>query len=74
MSKNSDSVPEEEVCDRLGIGRNGYFNGMHDGTIPCIRVGRRLIVPRIAFEELLRNPPGSGGVQPMPPRKKARRK
>jgi excisionase family DNA binding protein len=66
---SSDVVSPEEAGRRLGLCRNAIYAGMHDGTIPCARVGRRILILRQPFEEMLRTPTGTGGVQPMPPRK-----
>lgn len=45
------SVPE--AGRRLGIGRNAAYEAAHRGDIPAIRIGRRYIVPRVAFERML---------------------
>lgn len=37
------SVPE--AGEVLGIGRNAAYRAAHDGTIPTLRLGRRLVVP-----------------------------
>lgn len=50
------SVDEAAVV--LGIGRNLAYTGVHEGWLPAIRVGRRLLVPRKALEDLLANPRG----------------
>ena len=48
----------EETGRILGIGRNSAFQGVKAGSIPAIRVGRRLLVPRAALERLLTAPNG----------------
>ena len=45
-----------EAGKLLGIGRNVTYRLIHDGTIPALRLGRKLRVPRAALDELLRNP------------------
>ena len=42
-----------EVANRLGISRNAAYAAIHSGTIPALRVGRRLIVPIASFEAWL---------------------
>lgn len=43
----------EESARRLGIGRNQAYEAAHRGEIPTIRIGKRLLVPRAAFDRLL---------------------
>lgn len=38
----------------LGVGRNTAYRLIHDGTIPAIRLGKKLRVPCAALHELLR--------------------
>jgi excisionase family DNA binding protein len=49
----SDVLSIAEVALRLGIGRNGAYAAVQRGEIPFRRVGRRIIVPRVAFERWL---------------------
>ena len=46
------TVPE--AADLLGICRNAAYEGVRRGEIPSIRIGKRLVVPRTAFEEMLK--------------------
>lgn len=43
----------EELAEALGIGRSTAYAAVRAGDIPSIRVGRRLLVPRVALERLL---------------------
>ena len=43
----------EEAGAALGIGRNTAYQAIREGSIPCLRVGRRILVPRAALERLL---------------------
>jgi len=43
----------EEAAKMLGIGRNTAYLAAGRGEIPVIRVGRRFLVPRAAFERFL---------------------
>ena len=45
------SVPE--AGRRLGIGRNSAYDAAARGQIPTIKIGRRILVPRVAFERML---------------------
>ena len=45
-----------EAALRLGIGRNQAYKAAHDGSLPTIRFGTRLLVPRAALERLLNRP------------------
>ena len=42
------SIPE--IADRLGLGRLAVYTMLEQGIIPAIRLGRRWIVTRHAFE------------------------
>ena len=46
------TVPE--AAELLGICRNAAYEGVRRGEIPSIRIGKRLVVPRTAFEEMLK--------------------
>ncbi len=43
----------DEAAQLLGISRNSAYEAARCGEIPTIRVGRRILVPRIRLEELL---------------------
>ena len=43
----------EEAARELGIGRTSAYTACRTGEIPCLRVGRRLIVPRAALDAKL---------------------
>lgn len=42
-----------EVQRRLRLSRNGTYDAINRGEIPSIRIGRRILVPRVAFEMLI---------------------
>jgi excisionase family DNA binding protein len=48
-----DSV--EELARELGISRQKTYVELRAGNIPCIRLGKRFVLPRAAIEEWLRN-------------------
>ena len=42
-----------EVANLLRIGRNSAYEAIKRGDLPALRVGKRLLVPRVALEKLL---------------------
>ena len=42
-----------ECARLLGISRGSAYEGIRRGEIPYISVGRRILVPRLALEQLL---------------------
>ena len=48
----------DEVAEQLGISRPSAFKAIHNGEIPFIRIGRRILVPVAAFEKFLANANG----------------
>lgn len=54
MSANlKDVITVEEVARRLGLARNTAYEAISRGEIPSIRIGRRILVPIVAFEWML---------------------
>ncbi len=53
LSESRKTLTVDETASALGISRNAAYEGVRRGEIPSIRVGRRLLVPRIALERLL---------------------
>jgi excisionase family DNA binding protein len=45
------SVMEAAVV--LGIGRDAAYQGVKTGDIPSVRVGARILVPKLALQRLL---------------------
>ena len=43
----------EEAAIVLGISRTFAYEAVARGEIPCIRIGRRILVPRVALNRLL---------------------
>ena len=50
-------ISVDQAAIALGIGRGSAYRAVHDGTLPTVRIGRRLLVPRQALERML-----AGGV------------
>jgi excisionase family DNA binding protein len=43
----------EEAAEVLGIGRNTCYEQVKIGSIPSIRVGKRILIPRAALDRML---------------------
>lgn len=43
----------EQVAKVLGIGRSAAYEAVRTSTLPSIRLGRRIVVPRAAVAKLL---------------------
>lgn len=52
-STQCQTVRVEEAGRILGIGRTKAYEAARTGEIPTIRIGRRLLVPKVALERLL---------------------
>ncbi len=51
IMKQTLTVDEAARC--LGVGRNSLYEAIARGEIPVIRVGKRLLVPKVALDRLL---------------------
>ncbi len=56
MAKNEEncltySIPE--AADKLGIGKNQGYEAARRGEIPTLKIGKRLLVPRVPFDRML---------------------
>ena len=43
----------EEAAIALGISRTFAYEAVARGEIPCIRIGRRILIPKVALQRLL---------------------
>ena len=50
---NEDADTVEETAKYLSISRTFAYEAVRRGELPSIRVGRRLLVPRIALDKML---------------------
>ena len=65
----ADVMGVEDLAARLGIGRNQAYEAVAAGKIPgAFRLGRRWLIPRVAFDKMLGVPPPSVA---KPPSRKA---
>ncbi len=53
MDDNKAVLSVSEAAKILNLSRNSAYEGVKRGEIPCIRVGKRLLVPRAALEKML---------------------
>lgn len=59
ISLNADSrlaYSVAETATLLGISRAGAYEAVRQGTLPSITIGRRVLVPKAALEQMLANP------------------
>jgi excisionase family DNA binding protein len=50
---NHTTLTIEETAEVLGLSRGAAYDAANKGLLPVVRIGRRLIVPRVALERLL---------------------
>ena len=43
----------DEVARALGVNRNSAYQAARVGELPVIKIGRRMLVPKAAFERML---------------------
>lgn len=48
-----DTITVKEAAQRLGIGINQAYEAFERGQIPCVRFGKRWLIPLTAFERWL---------------------
>ena len=53
LLKETETLTVKEVSQELGIGINQTYAACERGQIPCMRFGRRWIIPRLAFKRWL---------------------
>lgn len=56
MDEKRLTITVEEAAQALGISRGLAYQMVHEGKIPFIRFGKRLVVPRHAIEKMLQAP------------------
>jgi excisionase family DNA binding protein len=49
-----DVLTVEEARQRLRLGRNAIYDAIKNRQVPSVRIGKRILVPRLAFEAMLR--------------------
>ena len=53
MDKEGLTISVPEAGRRLGLGKNASYEAARRGELPVLRFGRKLRVPRVAFERML---------------------
>jgi excisionase family DNA binding protein len=53
MAERDEVVTPGEVAQRLHLGLRSVYAGLEAGQLPGHRVGRKWIIPRVAFEAWL---------------------
>jgi len=43
----------EEAAAMLRISRQSAYQAVHNGELPTVKIGRRMLVPRVALERML---------------------
>ncbi|HAS09172.1 MAG TPA: excisionase [Acidimicrobiaceae bacterium] len=61
MSSDRLTYTVDEAADRLGISRSLAYELVRLGELPCIRLGRRILIPRQAVHDLVEEPLGAQG-------------
>jgi excisionase family DNA binding protein len=50
------SITVEDVGKIMGLSKNNAYTLCHSKGFPCVVVGRRMIIPKLAFIKWLENP------------------
>lgn len=60
VKSKSLTVSIDEASRMLGISRNSTYQQVAAGTIPSLRLGRRIVVPKAQLDRLLSGEPTNG--------------
>lgn len=52
-----DAFSIEEVARRLGLSRAAAYRAAASGDIPALKIGARVVVPRVRYEKFLADAP-----------------
>ena len=55
MKQDTLTLKVEEAAHILGISRNTCYSLISQGQIPSLRLGKRLVIPKVAIERMLEN-------------------
>jgi len=47
------TITVPQAAELLGISSNAAYIGVKRGHIPSVRIGRRILIPRVALERML---------------------
>ena len=56
MNIERSTLTVDETAKYLGIGRNSAYEAIARGEIPVLKIGKRLLVPKVALEKILNDP------------------
>lgn len=56
MDEERLTVTVDQAARMLGISRGLAYQMVHEGKLPTLRFGKRLVVPKWAIEHLLQGP------------------
>ncbi len=51
----------EEARRLIGLSRGLMYDAIHRGEIPSIRIGRRILIPRVALQQMIEGKPNQKG-------------
>ena len=54
-------ITRQEAAQALGVDPRTITVGIEDGTIPSVKLGRRVVIPREKFLRLFADPATEGG-------------
>ena len=43
----------EEAAAQLGISRNAAYEAVRRGEIPAVKIGKRILVPKVAIDRMI---------------------
>lgn len=53
------TITVDEAAIALGISRNHAYEAVKQGDLPALKIGRRILIPKAAFERLLAEADGA---------------
>ena len=54
----------QEAAEVLRLSRNSCYEAIRRGEIPSLRIGKRILIPRVALEKMLQEPNTTGSAVP----------
>jgi excisionase family DNA binding protein len=57
QEQERETLTVEEAGRVVGISRSAAYQAVARGELPALRIGRRLVVPRVALDRLLTREP-----------------
>jgi excisionase family DNA binding protein len=59
MSEQRLTYTVEETAELIGVSLSATYKCIRRGELPCVHIGRRVLVPRRALESMLGSAPGA---------------